>query len=224
MTNTFGISRQEFATAGHILAQRSQTRLSSSGRTERGTWTWVSVGLGVKAEVGYLSKEIVCPSSPVSDHSLDPAPLPTSDPHEDDDPASLPVQPSSTTTLTIHIAYSPTYSCPYLLFQAHDAAGQVLTLEEIENCFPLFNVPTPTAETLGTPSISLQDHPILNIPFWTLHPCQTAAWTSEVVQSLGESDREVEGGKAFWMLRTWLGRVDREVWGSWGLIGREMFF
>ncbi|GIX71188.1 ubiquitin-like-conjugating enzyme ATG10 [Caerostris darwini] len=71
-----------------------------------------------------------------------------------------------------HIIYSQSYSVPVLWFTAHYEDGKLLSLEElwksIPNCFKT-NEPNTKWNML-----TQQEHPILGIPYFTVHPCYTA--------------------------------------------------
>jgi ubiquitin-like-conjugating enzyme ATG10 len=57
-----------------------------------------------------------------------------------------------------HIVYSHSFQQPLLLFRLFNDSGYVLSLNAIEHNFPL-SIITPI------------EHPILNSPFYYIHPC-----------------------------------------------------
>ncbi|KAJ0719857.1 hypothetical protein HanLR1_Chr08g0286451 [Helianthus annuus] len=73
-----------------------------------------------------------------------------------------------------HIVYSSSYNVPVLYFRAHSSDGQLLNQDEIEK-----NLPTESAKVLTESKwtfITQQEHPYLNRPWYTLHPCGTSEW------------------------------------------------
>ncbi|GFS32142.1 ubiquitin-like-conjugating enzyme ATG10 [Nephila pilipes] len=76
------------------------------------------------------------------------------------------------TIFVYHIIYSHSYSVPILWFTAHHEDGKLLSLEElwkqIPSCFKN-NEPDSKWNIL-----TQQEHPILGIPYFMVHPCYTA--------------------------------------------------
>ncbi|KAL2488392.1 Ubiquitin-like-conjugating enzyme ATG10 [Forsythia ovata] len=73
-----------------------------------------------------------------------------------------------------HIVYSTSYRVPVLYFRAYRSDGQTLLSDKIEKDIP------PNSAKLLTKSkwtfITQEDHPQLNRPWYTLHPCGTTDW------------------------------------------------
>ncbi|XP_022848934.1 ubiquitin-like-conjugating enzyme ATG10 isoform X1 [Olea europaea var. sylvestris] len=73
-----------------------------------------------------------------------------------------------------HIVYSASYRVPVLYFRAYQSDGQTLVLDEIEKDIP------PNSGKLLRESkwtfITQEEHPQLNRPWYTLHPCGTSDW------------------------------------------------
>lgn len=70
-------------------------------------------------------------------------------------------------TFEHHVAYNPSYSCPVLCFNAFRPDGSLVSLEE---CWKMAGF----AERSAYGVLTQMDHPVLQRPFLTLHPCRTA--------------------------------------------------
>ncbi|CAH9109734.1 unnamed protein product [Cuscuta epithymum] len=73
-----------------------------------------------------------------------------------------------------HIVYSLSYRVPVLYFRAYWSDGQPLALQELEK-----NIPESTRQELTVHKwtfITQEEHPYLNQPWFTLHPCGTSEW------------------------------------------------
>lgn len=83
--------------------------------------------------------------------------------------------------IVYHIIYSSSYSVPVLYFNAYHENGKLLTLDEIWN-----KVPTcyqSRIETKKWETITQQEHPILGIPYFMIHPCYTADFMKDCSSS-----------------------------------------
>ncbi|KAI7886676.1 hypothetical protein K492DRAFT_203197 [Lichtheimia hyalospora FSU 10163] len=79
-------------------------------------------------------------------------------------------------TLEHHIVYSPTFQAPVLYFNAYDPDGSSLSLDQVYDwvisAVSGANVRLPT--TLSPQGgITQDEHPILGLPFYYIHPCNT---------------------------------------------------
>ncbi|CAA2995495.1 Hypothetical predicted protein [Olea europaea subsp. europaea] len=88
-----------------------------------------------------------------------------------------------------HIVYSASYRVPVLYFRAYQSDGQTLVLDEIEKDIPP-NSGKMLRESKWT-FITQEEHPQLNRPWYTLHPCGTSDWmklllTNEASVAQGE--------------------------------------
>ncbi|KAG9305555.1 hypothetical protein G9A89_003618 [Geosiphon pyriformis] len=94
-----------------------------------------------------------------------------------------------------HILYSSSYKVPVLYFNAYRSDGSILTLDQIYT-----NLIEPSRlddlRTAGfNGGLSQQDHPTLMLPFYFLHPCETASLMKTVaclpimVEPLDPSER-----------------------------------
>ncbi|KAK6163956.1 hypothetical protein DH2020_000820 [Rehmannia glutinosa] len=73
-----------------------------------------------------------------------------------------------------HAVYSASYRVPVLYFRAYCDDGQPLLLDEIEK-----DIPVHSAELLIKSKwtfMTQEEHPELNRPWYTLHPCGTSEW------------------------------------------------
>ncbi|KAK6163936.1 hypothetical protein DH2020_000800 [Rehmannia glutinosa] len=73
-----------------------------------------------------------------------------------------------------HAVYSASYRVPVLYFLQFRANGQPLLLDEIEK-----DIPVHSAELLTRSKwtfMTQEEHPELNRPWYTLHPCGTSEW------------------------------------------------
>ncbi|KAF8796665.1 Ubiquitin-like-conjugating enzyme ATG10 [Argiope bruennichi] len=71
-----------------------------------------------------------------------------------------------------HIIYSKSYYVPVLWFTAHHSNGKLLSLEELWKLIPnCFKNNDPDAKWN---MLTQQEHPILGIPYFMIHPCYTS--------------------------------------------------
>nr|GMD61177.1 ubiquitin-like-conjugating enzyme ATG10 [Ipomoea batatas] len=73
-----------------------------------------------------------------------------------------------------HVVYSLSYRVPVLYFRAYWSDGQPLALGDVEN-----DIPASTLRELNVSKwtfITQEEHPYLNRPWFTLHPCGTSEW------------------------------------------------
>jgi len=68
-----------------------------------------------------------------------------------------------------YVVYSPTYQVPVLYFQATHHDGQMLTMEEVWADVPL----SYRDESMRWNFITQQEHPVLGVPCFHIHPCAT---------------------------------------------------
>ncbi|KAM3251496.1 ubiquitin-like-conjugating enzyme ATG10 isoform X1 [Capsicum annuum] len=73
-----------------------------------------------------------------------------------------------------HVIYSSSFKVPVLYFRAYCSDGEPLTIEDLEQDFPVY-----TAQSLAISKwtfITQEEHPYLNRPWYKLHPCGTSEW------------------------------------------------
>lgn len=88
------------------------------------------------------------------------------------------LQCHSSVRLEYHVVYSVSYEVPTLYLNASHTSGKSLSMNDIWKLIPSFYGP-PTSAKWGI--LSQQDHPILNRPFYYIHPCHTATALSAVL-------------------------------------------
>ncbi|KAL6978904.1 E2-like conjugating enzyme atg10 [Sarracenia purpurea var. burkii] len=86
-----------------------------------------------------------------------------------------------------HIVYSSSYKVPVLYFRGCCSDGQPLVLNDIEKDLPL-NSAKVLMESKWT-FITQQEHPYLNRPWYTLHPCGTSEWMKLLLVT--DTDKDV---------------------------------
>lgn len=75
---------------------------------------------------------------------------------------------------TFHIVYNSSYRVPVLLFRGHSIDGKPLEWEDIEKDFSSY-----THQLLKESKwtfLTQEEHPYLNQPWYSLHPCGTSGW------------------------------------------------
>ncbi|KAL0369892.1 UNVERIFIED_CONTAM: Ubiquitin-like-conjugating enzyme ATG10 [Sesamum angustifolium] len=93
-----------------------------------------------------------------------------------------------------HVVYSASYRVPVLYFRAYCSAsspdGQPLLLDDMEKDLPLNSVEQLTRSQRMF--ITQEEHPQLNRPWYTLHPCGTSEWMKLLLCN-NASAAQVEG-------------------------------
>ncbi|KAL0417958.1 UNVERIFIED_CONTAM: Ubiquitin-like-conjugating enzyme ATG10 [Sesamum radiatum] len=93
-----------------------------------------------------------------------------------------------------HVVYSASYRVPVLYFRAYCSAsspdGQPLLLDDLEKDLPLNSVEQLTRSQRMF--ITQEEHPQLNRPWYTLHPCGTSEWMKLLLCN-NASAAQVEG-------------------------------
>mmetsp|Transcript_16594 Transcript_16594/g.20123 ORF Transcript_16594/g.20123 Transcript_16594/m.20123 type:complete len:217 (-) Transcript_16594:237-887(-) len=86
---------------------------------------------------------------------------------------------------TLHIVYSPVYTVPVLYFKAIHRDGSPCTLEEVER-----NLSGAATEMIqnhynraNNTLISEEEHPLLGLPYFVVHPCQTGNRMAELMRT-----------------------------------------
>ncbi|XP_057474227.1 ubiquitin-like-conjugating enzyme ATG10 [Actinidia eriantha] len=106
-----------------------------------------------------------------------------------------------------HIVYSSSYRVPVLYFRAYCSDGQPLVLDDIEKDLPANSAKVLT-ESKWT-FITQEEHPHLNRPWYTLHPCGTSEWMKLLL--VADASR-AKGGMAFEKyLVSWLSVVGQVI-------------
>ena len=102
---------------------------------------------------------------------------------DDDDNSCLQLEYPSQEwqTWEFHVVFSPIWDSFVLYFNVWDSTGtplNLLTLCKYDQKL--------TKYLFGDLAISQEDHPVLSIPFYYLHPCQTNNFINEVIESSGK--------------------------------------
>ena len=130
--------------------------------------------------------------------SLDVASLETSAPAEMDDGCAQWRTSVASFAFEYHIVWSLAFSVPVLYFTVCDAVGCPVTdVAALADILPDIEGADYRAD--GYPIVTLDEHPALNLPFFQLHPCNTASLMA-MVTATGT-------GKKFSYLRSWLSLV-----------------
>ncbi|KAF9133543.1 E2-like conjugating enzyme atg10 [Mortierella sp. 14UC] len=98
------------------------------------------------------------------------------------------IETSADTTLNYlsvnyHIVFSPIYQVPVLYFNAYRPDGAAISLEDIYESL----VPEEWRGAIRNAGlnggISQQDHPVLNTPYFYMHPCETVPLMETIIQN-----------------------------------------
>ncbi|KNA21925.1 hypothetical protein SOVF_038780 [Spinacia oleracea] len=181
-------------------------------------WSWVSClnphFLNLHQVDGYLSLEKMCilRSDKIDGETSDlvmEEELNCLESEDCTDPASLVQQAAQQVHYyDFHIVYSSSYRIPVLYFRGYNSDGQTLKLDQIERDLPPSSVEVLT-ESKWT-FITQQEHPYLNRPWYTLHPCGTNELMKLLMSNtcLSEDEDKVEA-ECFFI--AWLSVVSQVV-------------
>ncbi|KAG2183741.1 hypothetical protein INT43_006752, partial [Umbelopsis isabellina] len=102
--------------------------------------------------------------------------------HGISDGATLDLPEITTLQIEYHVVYSSSYQVPVLYFNAYYSNGSVLTRDELDKFVinPSYREPLKSSTLMQQGSISQQEHPILGLPFYYIHPCDTASLMAQV--------------------------------------------
>lgn len=79
-------------------------------------------------------------------------------------------------TVEFHVVYSESFACPVLYLNVSRCDGSILSYSHLYQLFfGLESSSQPAANLI----LTQQDHPILNRPFFFLHPCKTNEWMKD---------------------------------------------
>ncbi|KAI8144859.1 autophagocytosis associated protein [Fennellomyces sp. T-0311] len=105
------------------------------------------------------------------------------------DPATANVERVHMIKLEHHIVYSPGYQVPVLYFNGYDAEGTALSLDDLYRWVVSKEMQDSLkhSNTLSAQgSISQEEHPVLGLPFYYIHPCETQSMMRSIAGSHGE--------------------------------------
>ncbi|CAI2178588.1 18122_t:CDS:2 [Funneliformis geosporum] len=172
------LTRQEFEVAAKSFLEQSKNVVGEG-------WIWIEHEK-LKG-FGYLSRKMIIQKVNDSSNEFkneDITPLTTDDEQFDQIEEVLNTSLETAVEYLIvdyHIIYSTSYKVPVLYFNAYHNDGTPLTNDEIYSCLiqPSRLEDIKIAGFHG--GISQQDHPTLLIPFYYLHPCETATLMKSIV-------------------------------------------
>ncbi|KAK9091674.1 hypothetical protein Sjap_024851 [Stephania japonica] len=105
-----------------------------------------------------------------------------------------------------HIVYSASYRVPVLYFRGYRCDGQPLTVDDIEKGLPANALKT-LKESKWT-FMTREEHPFLNRPWYTFHPCGTSEWMKLLFSDSSSSEH---GAVVEQYLVSWLSVVGQVV-------------
>ncbi|KAF8940953.1 autophagocytosis associated protein [Dissophora ornata] len=104
-------------------------------------------------------------------------------------------------SVSYHILFSSSYQVPVLYFNAYRPDGTAISLEEIYGSL----VPEEWRSSIRNAGlsggISQQDHPILNVPYFYMHPCETVSLMETI---LGSQTSDAKTSLLDSYISTWL--------------------
>ncbi|KAJ2955195.1 hypothetical protein NQZ79_g8770 [Umbelopsis isabellina] len=102
--------------------------------------------------------------------------------HDISDGATVELPDITTLQIEYHVVYSSSYQVPVLYFNAYYSNGSVLTRDELDQFVinPNYREPLKSSTLLQQGSVSQQEHPVLGLPFYYIHPCDTASLMTQV--------------------------------------------
>eukprot|EP01112_Ceratiomyxa_fruticulosa_P019885 TRINITY_DN6613_c0_g1_i1.p1 TRINITY_DN6613_c0_g1~~TRINITY_DN6613_c0_g1_i1.p1 ORF type:complete len:199 (+),score=42.80 TRINITY_DN6613_c0_g1_i1:696-1292(+) len=140
------------------------------------SWCWIASSGGsnntsseLRKGFGYLAKKMVITNDTIS---TEPQKSTTESVIEESDPASASQLPNHNSVLfEVHILYSISYQVPVVYFNVFHPNGKPFQLDEIQKVVKEGVI------------ITQCEHPILNVPFWSVHPCETKVFMAEIFTS-----------------------------------------
>ncbi|XXG44597.1 hypothetical protein AAC387_Pa01g4357 [Persea americana] len=165
------LSSDEFHVAAIALSERWREINPTSP-----PWTWIPSprypwGAPKKAD-GYLSLESVYHLNPKEEHYSEGSCIGEEEPL--DDATLVQSYNQESHVYDFHILYSASYRVPVLYFRGYRCDGQPMVLEDIENDLP--SISSKQMKEFKWAFITQEEHPYLNQPWFTLHPCGTSDW------------------------------------------------
>ncbi|KAF8573285.1 hypothetical protein K439DRAFT_1421435 [Ramaria rubella] len=134
---------------------------------------------------------------------------------QEDDEAVLPLHmPSGEVVVQQYIVYSPTFQVPAFYFTVHDGNGSHLCLEDILRTslfrsHAFINGMSTAPHGISKPDSSLPllsqgDHPVLGIPCWYFHPCETSVAVIELLEDTKGIEDQVKDKILLQWIEAWL--------------------
>lgn len=208
------LSPDEFRVGAHNFAEKWE-RVCHSHDHDLPLWSWVSCEnptfVSPNEVGGYLSSEKMCilRSDKTDDdgicHVREEEPN-SFENRDSSDPAALVLPTHEVHYYDFHIVYNNSYRIPVLYFRGYHCDGQPLLLDEIEKDLPANSAKLLT-ESKWT-FITQEEHPHLNRPWFTLHPCGTNELMRILLSNTCLSKDEVMGER---YLISWVSLVSQVV-------------
>lgn len=107
-------------------------------------------------------------------------------------------------SVSYHIVFSPSYQVPVLYFNAYKPNGQAIPLEDIYESLVPEDWRSSIRDSGLSGGISQQDHPILNVPFFYMHPCETVSLMETILgrQTMDSPESFLSSYIASWLSLT----------------------
>lgn len=198
------LSPDDFHSAARFLSDRwNQIRPTLP------QWKWIPCGetpIGASCNVqteGYLSLESMYHLNCSEEHLVAQSASDNEDPF---DSATLILRDNDETHIyDFHIVYSFSYMVPVLYFRGYQCGGQPLDLDDIRKDLPCYSLSI-LRESKWT-FMTMEEHPYLHRPWYTLHPCGTSDWMKLLLGGIppGECPKMVH------YLPAWLSVVGQAV-------------
>ncbi|CAK4067911.1 unnamed protein product [Aphanomyces euteiches] len=165
-----------------LLELQDQLRVTKHPVTKQWNWTWESAPtttrlLHIYPGYGFLASRNNIrryQPQPFEDSS---AAADDEDVIDDVDPGLLeqPMDPCMF-SYEFHIVYSPIYRLPVLFLQGSHLDGTPLTTSQVQAHLSQQFID-------GTKFVSQDEHPVLGVPFYFVHPCETSACLSLLLEN-----------------------------------------
>jgi len=81
----------------------------------------------------------------------------------------------------LHIVYSPSFSCPVLYFNVYELDGRLVPLQTLWKNLKIEG--NKTEDELWK-TVTQSQHPLLQIPFYMTHPCETSSFMKSIAPEL----------------------------------------
>lgn len=118
--------------------------------------------------------------------------------HQDYDPCCYEhEEESNKIELQLHIVWSTTYDCPTLYFNAYYQSAPIVNLDHLQSLGIINTLDTMQTATSGLLHVSQTDHPVLHVPFFHLHPCNTRHVLNELTEEKESLGRDVFTDRQF---------------------------
>ncbi|KAH7100620.1 hypothetical protein BKA62DRAFT_658273 [Auriculariales sp. MPI-PUGE-AT-0066] len=185
----------------------------------RGSVGWSTVSSTLVPSLRCLERSVfvsaIANDENLMDDLLDINDGPVDEPEDVASSAPTPLGPAQLLTVKQWIVYSPSFSVPAFYFSCHDASGAPVPLDRIMRSRLFLQAISrsvrQTPHSLEMPDnegpfplLSQGDHPVLGVPCWYLHPCETQRAMDELLKA------SASGTLSVW-LQTWLALISTTI-------------